>query len=110
MGGRWCADHGEQLARVARAMGKRDAPTRAVRPKPQPAKRVTTRDRALQLARAVHAADAPVSAADAAGTLGLSERSVGRIVSVAKGEGWIDTQPGREGGYVRGDAEPPGHA
>lgn len=64
------------------------------------------RERALKLARAVHAADAPLSTQAAAEALGVSPRSITRIAREAAEQGWITSQRGRRG-YAPTDAPLP---
>lgn len=68
---------------------------------------VSRHDRALKLARAVHAADgAWLSSDDAAKAVGCAPMSLSRVARIGREEGWIVAQRGRPG-YHAGPTPPP---
>jgi DNA-binding IscR family transcriptional regulator len=59
------------------------------------------------VARAVWASETPLTLEQAAAAAGVSPGGSARILRLAKANGWIVSKPGSNGGYARGEIEPP---
>ncbi|NLT04706.1 MAG: Rrf2 family transcriptional regulator [Solirubrobacterales bacterium] len=65
------------------------------------------RNRALELARAVQAAEEPLGAAEAAEAMGMSMGGLKKIARQATNAGWIESKRGPGGGYIAASDAPP---
>jgi len=102
---RWCAEHGDQLNRVAREFHKRK--TQKAKPpakQPDPFGRLPRIVRLKRLTDHVAAADGPVSRKEAAQAAGLksTQGSLPRLIKAGIELGLIETRAGSQGGLLPG--------
>jgi CRP-like cAMP-binding protein len=101
LGARWCLEHAESLARVrAQVHRKKFDPTvvRRPQPTPSPRERRTAEERAADLASFVQARGR-VTREAAEQELGVSPRTLSRVMAVAKQRRWCKVE---RGGWIVG--------